>query len=147
MASFLHAGDRELLLRRLDALTADSKPQWGRFTVPEMLFHLRESARMASGSLPVPDHGKKLFQMFPLKHLILYVLPFPKGAPTAKQLLPTTQPEFDRALKELREALYEFQEARSGTPPTHPLFGPLTRAQWGTLVYKHTDHHLRQFGV
>ncbi|MEO6802748.1 MAG: hypothetical protein ABI197_05825 [Granulicella sp.] len=26
-------------------------------------------------------------------------------------------------------------------------FGNLTHEQWGILMYKHLDHHLRQFGV
>jgi hypothetical protein len=31
--------------------------------------------------------------------------------------------------------------------PAHPAFGQLSRKDWGVLVYKHIDHHLRQFGV
>jgi hypothetical protein len=34
-----------------------------------------------------------------------------------------------------------------GLGPVHPFFGPLTRRQWGVLVHKHADPHLRQFGV
>lgn len=29
----------------------------------------------------------------------------------------------------------------------HDFFGKMTREQIGIFVYKHTDHHLRQFGV
>lgn len=29
----------------------------------------------------------------------------------------------------------------------HDFFGKMTKEQIGILVYKHTDHHLRQFGV
>jgi hypothetical protein len=29
----------------------------------------------------------------------------------------------------------------------HPSFGRLSGREWGILVYKHTDHRLRQFGV
>lgn len=29
----------------------------------------------------------------------------------------------------------------------HDFFGRMTKEQIGILVYKHTDHHLRQFGV
>jgi hypothetical protein len=31
------------------------------------------------------------------------------------------------------------------TPP--PFFGPFKPQQWAILMYKHVDHHLRQFGV
>ena len=29
----------------------------------------------------------------------------------------------------------------------HPFFGALKPQQWAILMYKHIDHHLRQFGV
>jgi hypothetical protein len=30
---------------------------------------------------------------------------------------------------------------------THWFFGKITRAQLGEFIYKHSDHHLKQFGV
>ena len=32
-------------------------------------------------------------------------------------------------------------------PMTLPMFGPLSRDEWGVLGYRHLDHRLRQFGV
>ena len=82
MPTLLDAADREVILRRL-AVTETSPRQWGRLSVGGMLCHLHESARMALGELPVRPKGKRAFQVFPLKHLLLYVVPFPRGAPTA----------------------------------------------------------------
>jgi hypothetical protein len=147
MATFLDDRDRAQLMARLAALTAKSQPRWGKFTVVDMLCHLRESARMGSGELTVPDAGKKAFQMFPLKHLILHVFPFPKSAPTSPLLLVTSHEEFEETMRQLKTALDGFLHAKEGATPRHPLFGPLTRKEWGALAYKHTDHHLRQFGV
>jgi hypothetical protein len=147
MATFLDDRDRAQIMARLAALTAVSQPRWGKFTVGGMVCHLREAARMASGELHVPDRGKKAFQMFPLKHLILHVFPFPKGAPTSPLLLSTAPEEFEETMRQLTQALDRFLHAKDGTAPRHPFFGPLTRKEWGALVYKHTDHHLRQFGV
>jgi hypothetical protein len=31
--------------------------------------------------------------------------------------------------------------------PEHPAFGRLSGRAWGALVYRHMDHHLRQFGL
>ena len=113
-----------------------------------MLQHLRLSALMTLGELPVPSGNKRAFQVFPLKHLILYVLPFPKGAPTAPELKPGVAASFE----EERAALLELLERigtgpHEGEGPPHPLFGTLTRREWGVATYKHTDHHLRQFGA
>jgi hypothetical protein len=116
--------------------------------VAGMLQHLRLSAQMALGELPVPSANKRAFQVFPLKHFILYVLPFPKGAPTAPEL----KPNVAASVEEERAAVLKLLERigtgpREGAGPAHPLFGPLTRREWGVATYKHADHHLRQFGA
>lgn len=149
MHTLLDAADREAILRRVAALTPTSPRQWGRLTVGGMLCHLNESARMALGELPVKPRGKRAFQVFPLKHLLLYVVPFPKGAPTAPELLegvPSNDFEADKA--RLGELLTRIGLGpHEGPGPVHPLFGPLSWQEWGAATYKHTDHHLRQFGV
>jgi LPS sulfotransferase NodH len=33
------------------------------------------------------------------------------------------------------------------TTHPHSFFGRLTAEEWAILMYKHLDHHLRQFGV
>ncbi|MDA1307093.1 MAG: DUF1569 domain-containing protein [Acidobacteria bacterium] len=146
MASFLNDSDRTLLLHRLEALTPESRSRWGKFSVDGMLSHLRESVRMAGGALAVVDRQKRVFKTFPVKHLILYVLPFPKGAPTATELLATAPADFTQTRAELRAELDAFLAAPEGPIVAHPLFGPLTRREWGVLLHKHMDHHLRQFG-
>ena len=113
-----------------------------------MLQHLRLSARMALGEMPVPSANKRVFQVFPMKHLILYVFPFPKGAPTAPELKPVATESFEAE----RAAVLELTEriavgAPEGGSPAHPLFGSLTWKEWGVVTYKHTDHHLKQFGA
>jgi hypothetical protein len=116
--------------------------------VVNMLQHLRLSARMTLGELAVPSVNKRPFQFFPLKHLLLYVLPFPKGAPTAPELKPTLTETFEIE----RAALLELWKLigtgpRDGAGPDHPLFGPLSWREWGVVTYKHADHHLKQFGA
>ena len=46
---------------------------------------------------------------------------------------------------ELIELVKEF-ENYSNPNFIHSFFGKMTKEQIGYLVYKHTDHHLRQFG-
>ena len=148
MGSILHEADRADIVRRLQSLSASSTRQWGTSDVVGMLQHLNLSARMTVGELSVASSNKRVFQMFPLKHLILYVLPFPKGAPTAAELKPVDASSF----AEERAALLGLIE-RIGTGPTegvgpaHPLFGPMSWREWGVVTYKHADHHLKQFGA
>lgn len=146
MRSILNESDRADIGSRVRSLSVSSTGRWGRMDVAGMLQHLRLSASMALGELSVPSANKRPFQVFPLKHLILYVLPFPKGAPTAPKL----QPDVAASFEEERAAVLELLERigtgpREGEGPAHPLFGPLTWREWGVATYKHADHHLRQF--
>ena len=148
MGSILNEGDRSEIISRVRSLSLSSTGRWGTMDVTGMLQHLRLSARMTLGELPVPTANKRVFQMFPLKHLILYVLPFPKGAPTAQELKPVVAASLEEERAELLELLERIGTGpREGAGPAHPLFGPLSWREWGVATHKHTDHHLRQFGA
>jgi Protein of unknown function (DUF1569) len=147
MRSLWEQDARLEILRRIDAVAADAKPQWGRMSAGRMLRHLAQSLAMANDEVPM--QSKKLpIRYFPLKQLIIYVFPFPKGAPTSPELLEGDDTSVDAARADLRRGIETFA-ARTGAAswPEHPAFGHLSRRAWGVLTYKHCDHHLRQFGV
>ena len=148
MGSILNERDRAEIDSRLRSLTESSTRRWGSMDVASMLQHLHLSSRMALGELPVASANKRAFQKFPLKHLILYVLPFPKGAPTANELKSSASASFEEERAALLELLERIGTGPSeGKGPAHPLFGPMTYREWGVVTYKHADHHLRQFGA
>jgi hypothetical protein len=148
MRSILDERDLAAISGRVGSLTPSSSPRWGHMSVDAMLAHLCLSAQMALGELPVAPKGPRVFRVFPLKHLVLYVLPFPKSAPTAPELLAAQPGSFEAARTRMLELFQRVAAGpKAGPGPSHPLFGPLTRQEWGVLGYKHTDHHLRQFGV
>lgn len=148
MGSILNETDRSEIDRRFRSLSASSTRRWGSLSVAGMLQHLRLSAQMAVGDLSIPSSNKRAFQVFPLKHLILYVVPFPKGAPTAPDLKPVAEPSFEDERAQLLELLERIGAGPGdGAGPAHPLFGPLSRREWGVVTYKHADHHLKQFGA
>lgn len=148
MGSILRDDERAELRRRIGSLTERSTPRWGRMSVAAMLAHLVQSSRLALGELPVASKNMRVFQVFPVKHLVLYVIPFPKGAMTAEELLVASPQPFDAGRSELLALLERLAAGpQEGPGPEHPLFGPLTRQEWGALMHKHLDHHLRQFGA
>ena len=148
MGSILNDVDRTAILQRIGSVTSTSVPRWGRMDAKAMLTHLKQSALMALGELPVASKGKRAFQVFPIKHLILHVVPFPKGAPTAPELLVPDAASVDAIRSELMSLVERIGAGpREGDGPVHPLFGRLSFRDWGVATYKHTDHHLRQFGV
>jgi len=148
MGSILNDSDRNSIINRMRSLSASSTRQWGSLDVTGMLQHLRRSALMCLGELPVPSVNKRAFHKFPLKHALLYVLPFPKGAPTAPELKPVDEVSFEEERAALLELLERIGTGVSdGMGPDHPLFGPLSWREWGVVTYKHANHHLKQFGV
>jgi hypothetical protein len=148
MGTILNESDRAAIDSRVRSLSASSTARWGSMDVAGMLRHLRLASLMALGEYSVPSANKRVFQVFPLKHLILYVLPFPKGAPTAPALKCDAAASFEEERAALLEVLERIGTGlRDGRGPAHPLFGPLSWREWGVVTYKHTDHHLRQFGA
>jgi hypothetical protein len=147
MKSVFHQVDRLALAHRLDAITSASAPHWGRMDSRQMLAHLSDGVRMALGELTVQPRGGPL-RFPPIRHAIIHWLPFPKSAPTAPELLARRAEDWDAeraVLKHLLERLGALEGARDW--PEHPAFGRLGSRDWGALVYRHVDHHLRQFGA
>jgi len=148
VGSILNDDDRRAICQRIVTVTSVSTPQWGRMDATAMLAHLRLSALMALGELPVASKSARAFQVFPVKHLILHVVPFPKSAPTAPELLSPCSAPFDTLRSELVTLVERIGKGpREGYGPVHPLFGRLSFREWGVATHKHTDHHLRQFGA
>ena len=148
MGSILNDADRAAIGQRIGTVTSASVARWGQMDVQAMLTHLRLSALMALGELPVANKSKRAFQVFPIKHLILHVVPFPKGAPTAPELLTPDAASLDAIRSELVSLVERIGAGpREGEGPVHPLFGRLSFREWGVATHKHMDHHLRQFGA
>ncbi len=55
--------------------------------------------------------------------------------------------EFEPDKQALLAVLGRFSETpRRAVLAPSPVFGPLSRRGWGRLMWRHVDHHLRQFG-
>ena len=148
MATLWQAATRQQLLDRSRRLSPDARARWGRFSCPQMLAHVNDALRMALGELPTVSKRLPL-RYPPLKQLIICVLPFPKGAPTAPELLARV----DTAVWAQELAAFEALLDRFAVVPEnarraeHPAFGRMSRRAWGVLGYRHVDHHFAQFGV
>jgi hypothetical protein len=148
MPTLRNPADRAALIARLDRLTPEATPRWGRMNTQQMLAHVADGFRMAAGEMAVRPKRVLPLRHFPVKHLMIYVLPFPKNVPTAPELLsrPPETIDLERAsVKALLEKLGAF--ADDAPRADHPIFGAMTTTLWGALGHKHLDHHLRQFGV
>jgi Protein of unknown function (DUF1569) len=148
MKTLWNESDRESLLARLERLGPNAEARWGKFTAPKMLAHLNDTLRMSAGELPV-SFKKTPFRFPIVKHLIVYVAPWPRGAPTAPELLSRgNQAAWEEERADFPKAVACFAERPAdASSPIHPAFGRLSRRAWGRLAYRHVDHHFRQFGA
>ena len=147
-ASMWDTSLRASFATRAQKLTAESKGAWGKMNASAMLAHLNDSYRMCIGELAVKPKNLPL-RYTPIKQLIIYVVPFPKGAPTAPELIARCT---GAVLADEQQMLTRMFERLGAVKPgdalqDHPAFGPLTYAQYGALMAKHTEHHFRQFGL
>ena len=147
MRTLFDSRDRQDLLQRLDALTPLHTPKWGGMTAPQMIRHVSTALRLSlEEKAPRPARG--LFAHAPLNWLLIHVIPWPKGAKTAPELLAEKPGEWDADVRTLRALITDFgrQEHRK-TWPENIIFGRISRKSWGALMCRHLDHHFTQFGV
>ena len=147
MKSMWQDATQREMAERLALLSPNRQAGWGKMTAPRMVAHVTQSFKSAVGELPVKS--KKLpLRYSPLKELVIYWLPFPKNAPTAPELLALEPTDWAADVARLQDLMRRFAAKDPNSVfPEHAAFGRLSGAQWGILMYRHTDHHFRQFGV
>lgn len=147
MKTLFNEQARGAILSRIHSVTADSQPRWGKMNAERMLTHLVESMRMTIGEL-VPKPRWLPIRYPPLRQLLVYWLPWPKGLPTGEELMPSNPRTMEESKRELTRLLAEIgTRAAHKKWPEHPAFGKLSGRGWGVLGWRHIDHHLRQFGA
>lgn len=137
------------VLSRIETLRPDSQRQWGKMDVAQMMAHCSAAMDMASGQINPPRMliGRLIGAM--VKPIYTNEKPFSKNNPTDKKLVVSDQRDFLREQQQLKIKVRQFHEGGENqcTRHPHPFFGPLTPQEWSRGMYKHLDHHLRQFGA
>jgi hypothetical protein len=139
------------LTNRLDRLSANAHRHWGTLTPHEMLCHLGDATAMVlmvrPRTEPLPGRRRIL-----VKWLVLWSpIPWPHGWPTNPTLNPraggTKPSDFAKDRTRAVAGLEALATADpGGLEPVHGFFGNMSMADWQRWAYRHTDHHLRQFG-
>ena len=134
---------------RLNKIKPEDAAQWGKMNVAQMLAHCKEAFK-------VPLSEKKLPRLFigrifgPFIKTKLYnESPWKQNLPTSPNFRITDTRDFNLEKEELLNLVNKFYAAgpMGITKYPHPVFGSFTPEQWGKSMFKHLDHHLRQFGV
>ena len=141
----------EKIIARINQLTPQSQPQWGKMSVDKMLAHccVAYETIYEPGKHPPPNFVMGLIMKLLVKSVVTGNKPLKKNSPTAPYFIIAADKDFEaekarliafiRRTQQLGEQEFDGKASLS--------FGPLTKTQWSNMLYKHLDHHLTQFGA
>lgn len=137
------------VISRIDKLQPSTQHQWGKMDVAQMMAHCSATLDVASGRAVLSRMliGRILGPF--IRPLFTNDKPFSRNSPTDKSFVIADKRDFAQEREELKVRVRSFHEGGEARCTKHPhsFFGPLTPQEWATGMYKHLDHHLRQFGV
>lgn len=149
MEDIFNSQDNQNVVERLKKLTPESQPLWGMMTVSQMLVHCQKPIDVLTGKLLLK--GGLLGFLFGkmAKNNFLKMRGFSKSAPTHPKFKIKDAPDFEKERNTLVTMVETMGDlgAESIGIDKHPFFGKMTTQEWGSLMYIHLDHHLKQFNV
>ena len=149
MKSLFQPAAADDVIARIDRLQPTTSHLWGKMDVAQMMAHCSATLDSASGRLVLPRMliGRILGPF--VRPQFINDRPFSKNGPTDKKFVIADQRDFAQEQAQLKLRIRQFHEGGEAKCTRHPhcFFGPLTPPEWATGMYKHLDHHLRQFGV
>jgi hypothetical protein len=150
MKNLFEAAKVEEVRARIEKLRPDSERVWGTMSPAQAMAHCSVAMEWAVGD-KTPQRmllGRIVGRMVKPK-VLGNDEPMRRNSPTVKDLVVKDERDLTAERKRLCGLIDRFASAGPKGCTTHPhsFFGKLTPEEWATLMYKHVDHHLRQFGV
>lgn len=140
----------EEVKQRIARLRPDSQRQWGKMNAAQAVEHCSRGLELALGDRRPPRIllGRIMGRIIKPK-VFRNDEPLRRNTPTVKGLLIPDERDLAKERVRLCGLIDRFVASGPKSCTTHPhsFFGPLTPEEWAILMYKHLDHHLRQFGV
>jgi Protein of unknown function (DUF1569) len=145
MQTILDKTTRDELIQRINKLNEKSTSQWGKLNIYQMLKHctLSEELNLGKQNYKRVFIGR-LFGKMSLNSILKDDKHLKRNSPTLTEFKITENGDVTAERAKLISLLEEYANF-SNHNFVHPFFGKMTAEQVGYFVYKHTDHHLRQF--
>jgi hypothetical protein len=135
---------------RLLQLRPDSARLWGTMNAARAVAHCSGGLEMALGDKrPKRMLAGRLFGWIVKPLALGNDEPMRRNTPTVPEIVVADERELEDERRRLSGLIDRFAAAGPAGCTTHPhsFFGRLTPREWAVLMYKHLDHHLRQFGA
>ena len=140
------------LVALLRNLKDGARGKWGVMSAQQMVEHFADAVKNASGKLVFPflNEGERLEKS---RQFLMSDEPFKENV--KNPLIPEEgfrlrKPNIEAAINKLQKELdyfFELFEKHPDIKTNNPFFGQLDYHMNVQLLYKHANHHLRQFGL
>jgi len=146
MKSIFDKTTRDKTIDRIKSLNEGCYAQWGKMNVGQMVRHCALCEELYQGKLTVKrSFLGRIIGKIALKNLLTDDKPLGRNAPTSSTFIISEHVPDIEAEKERWIALINKYESYNNDYFVHWFFGKMTKEQLGQFIYKHCDHHLRQF--
>lgn len=138
------------LIERINQLTPESLPKWGKMDVAKMLAHSNVTYEYVFDERnDKPNFIVKAILKNFVKSKVVGEAPYAHNSPTGPAFIMNSDKDFQKEKQRLIAYIYRIVQTGSvpfeGKESTS--FGVMTSEEWNNMMYKHIDHHLTQFGV
>lgn len=149
MPNLFEPAAKQSILKRLSALSSDATRQWGKMDAAQMMAHCSVAMEAGTGDKPLKQALiGKIFAPF-VRSSFLGEKPFGRNSPTDPTFIVKDARDFAKEKQRLAGLVARFCERgpSAAGKNTHSFLGKISGNDWGVVMYKHMDHHLRQFGA
>ena len=146
MKTVLDLTTRQELVNRIELVSINTKPLWGKMNTYQMFKHCSIAEEMYLGKMSYPQTflGKVIGARV-LKSILKNDSQLGRHAKTLKPFIVIDNGDAELQRERWIRLLAEYEDY-SLPFLTHWFFGMMTKEEVGFFSYKHADHHLRQFG-
>jgi len=149
MKNIFDAKVTDKIISRINKLSPEDRPLWGKMSAGQMLAHCNVSYEMIyEDKHPAPNAFLKFILKTFVKNKVVGETPYQHNSRTGPQFVMNDEKNFEKEKKrlidyinktrDLGEKYFNGKESNS--------FGALSSGEWNNMLYKHLDHHLNQFG-
>jgi hypothetical protein len=137
----------------LHKLSAGQQGKWGKMDAQQMVEHMRDIFKLASGKILVPLLNTDPDRLAKSRAFLMTEDPFPtniKGPGVPEEPRPHKYSSLAEAIAKLEpeiEAVFTAYANDADKLLMHPVFGELDYELQIRYLDKHVRHHLRQFGL
>jgi hypothetical protein len=140
----------EEIIARINQLSVQSTPEWGKMNVAQMLAHCNVTYELVfENKHPKPNALVRFLLKVIVKNYVVSDKPFKRSSQTSPAFIIANDRDFETEKYRLIDYINQVQKlgATHFDGKVSHSFGALKATEWNNMFYKHLEHHLKQFGV